>query len=559
MKILRLNFLFFFAASSLWQLQSHASDVRTDSITEIFHKLDSLLKSDDANPYDSALLLNSHAYELAINAGNDSLMLQANYNFAKIYFESSNFMLALKYFFKVLEQFEAQPLQTLPKRDIYRYRYSCTNIAYCYLELGMNELAESYYLKTKELIEAVNDIRQDVFKEEDMIVAFFNIATVYMNMNEWDRAKAWLDQIENAVNLVDNPELRIANLNNQGLYHEERKEYGLALDKYYQALEKAESISDIGIRARVLFNIGDVLMLLDRKEEALEYFVKSQRIGKEASNWITVLMAYASLAEIYAGNGDYRRAYNYSKDFNRINDSTYGSQASFDYAQLAFQYDLEKTMAIKHLEQEALLKEKKNAKTLNFLLLLLILLLLVVAVLFINMLVRKSRIVGLKHELQLLKTEQLNIEKERIEKELATKQRHLTEKALLLLQKNELITLVGEKLEKASEKYNEIIAEDIAAIADEMLKDSSKPFWKEFEMRFSEVHDGFFTALHEKFPKLTPAEKKLAAFLRLNLSTKDIATITYQNPDSIKVARSRLRKKLGLNTQDNLISFLEGI
>ena len=60
----------------------------------------------------------------------------------------------------------------------------------------------------------------------------------------------------------------------------------------------------------------------------------------------------------------------------------------------------------------------------------------------------------------------------------------------------------------------------------------------------------------EKYPDLTPNEKKICAFLRLNMSTKDICAITYQSVRSIDMARFRLRKKIGLDSDENLVSFL---
>jgi DNA-binding CsgD family transcriptional regulator len=59
------------------------------------------------------------------------------------------------------------------------------------------------------------------------------------------------------------------------------------------------------------------------------------------------------------------------------------------------------------------------------------------------------------------------------------------------------------------------------------------------------------------YPDLTPNEKKICAFLRLNMSTKDIAAITHQSVHSLNVARTRLRKKLGIDgTDENLVNFL---
>ena len=80
--------------------------------------------------------------------------------------------------------------------------------------------------------------------------------------------------------------------------------------------------------------------------------------------------------------------------------------------------------------------------------------------------------------------------------------------------------------------------------------------WKEFELRFGQVHKSFYQNLSAKFPDLSPNEKKICAFLRLNMTTKDIALITYKNVNTINQARKRLRKKMDISTDVNLITLL---
>jgi DNA-binding CsgD family transcriptional regulator len=81
--------------------------------------------------------------------------------------------------------------------------------------------------------------------------------------------------------------------------------------------------------------------------------------------------------------------------------------------------------------------------------------------------------------------------------------------------------------------------------------------WKEFETRFTQVHQDFYNKLEEQFPDLSPNERKLCAFLKLNMTSKDIGAITHQSLHSIEVARTRLRKKLNLTGSDeNLVAFL---
>ncbi|MGX9987466.1 helix-turn-helix transcriptional regulator [Soonwooa purpurea] len=90
-----------------------------------------------------------------------------------------------------------------------------------------------------------------------------------------------------------------------------------------------------------------------------------------------------------------------------------------------------------------------------------------------------------------------------------------------------------------------------------MNQKKDQDVWTEFETHFTKVHPNFYAKLSHQFPNLTPNEKKMCAFLRLNMSTKDISAITQQSVNSIMVSRSRLRKKLKIQGEEqNLINFL---
>jgi len=92
----------------------------------------------------------------------------------------------------------------------------------------------------------------------------------------------------------------------------------------------------------------------------------------------------------------------------------------------------------------------------------------------------------------------------------------------------------------------------IQTISEETKDDS----WMSFKTYFENVHPTFFQNFLESFPDLSPAEIKLSAFLRLNLTSKEIASILFITPDSVKTARNRLRKKLNLPPDENLNRFL---
>jgi len=86
----------------------------------------------------------------------------------------------------------------------------------------------------------------------------------------------------------------------------------------------------------------------------------------------------------------------------------------------------------------------------------------------------------------------------------------------------------------------------------------SEKDWDEFRMYFEKVHSSFFENLKAQHPDLTQGDLKLCALISLNLSMKEMAELMGISPESVKMARHRLRKKLSLATEENLTEFVAG-
>lgn len=166
----------------------------------------------------------------------------------------------------------------------------------------------------------------------------------------------------------------------------------------------------------------------------------------------------------------------------------------------------------------------------------------------------KSKDMELKNADMELKNKQLK--EEVLTKEIEARNRELTAKALVQVERQELLTEMIEKLKaivddkrKLSQNLNEVINDF------EKYKNSATP--EDFDYYFTQTNPDFYKHLLVDFPNLTPYEQRLCAFLRLNLNTKDIAAICNISPDSAKVARARLRKSLNLVGSDaDLTEFL---
>lgn len=156
---------------------------------------------------------------------------------------------------------------------------------------------------------------------------------------------------------------------------------------------------------------------------------------------------------------------------------------------------------------------------------------------------KKSRLKDLELSLQSEKVKLLN-------EQLNLKDKQLATQVMYSLQRNEMISNLVEKFQKLETDGNDNRKEGLGKILKDLEKNGQQDPWKEFEQRFQEVHSGFYERLMARFPDLTPNERRLCAFLRLDMSTKEISNLTGQSIKAITQARFRLRAKLGIENPD---------
>jgi DNA-binding CsgD family transcriptional regulator len=150
-----------------------------------------------------------------------------------------------------------------------------------------------------------------------------------------------------------------------------------------------------------------------------------------------------------------------------------------------------------------------------------------------------------------VKNEKLNAEIEHKNKELATTTMHLLQKSELIQKlRTELDRLrrIAEKPEARKE-----LKRIIGLLNDDNQLDVE---WEQFFLHFDRVHSDFFKRLKEKHPQLTAKDQKLCAYLRMNLSTKEIAPLMNISVRGVEISRYRLRKKLDLSSDVNLNEFM---
>ncbi len=141
----------------------------------------------------------------------------------------------------------------------------------------------------------------------------------------------------------------------------------------------------------------------------------------------------------------------------------------------------------------------------------------------------------------------------KLTEEISLKKQEITLNEMRNTKSKELIDEIASKIKGTS---GEGRSKGIDKLVSELSSTYSDKRWADFEIRFSQIHAHFYENLTAAFPNLTMHERRLSAFLKLQMTTKEISNLTGQSPRSIELARTRLRKKLGLtNSDQNLYDF----
>lgn len=162
-----------------------------------------------------------------------------------------------------------------------------------------------------------------------------------------------------------------------------------------------------------------------------------------------------------------------------------------------------------------------------------------------------------KQEIVKLKNEKLEIEIELQRTEVEKSKKELALLATSITRKNEILTSIKAMLGQVSETMQIEERKKLERIVRSIDKDMSfDEEWEKFEKYFDQVHADFIHRLKEKYPALTPTDLKLCAYLKMNISTKEIAPLLNISVRGVEISRYRLRKKLNLGPNDNLVDFM---
>jgi len=374
--------------------------------------------------------------------------------------------------------------------------------------------------------------------------AMSDLCMVIKSMGRYEEAHDSLQKVSLPFFMEDNYALGIAQVygnlavcsNLMGRYERALAETDSSF-LYLGDMDRRENLSDLyHERAKAQFGLGRNEAAMVSVEEAIEL---AENVSLEK-----LRDAYETKSKILSSQGKFEEALSAYKGYASINDSILNEQKSRQVLELQTVYETsEKERAIERLEAESKLAETKRKGLIGGIAGLILL-----SSIIINREINRRKKAKKLHETEL---KLADAEKTRLEDQLAFKKRELTTLALEIARKNEMVEDIKSDLLKADQSEIPEVGAVFRKIDFNSKVDKN---WDRFIDAFKENNGDFLREISINFPDLSKSELRLAALIKMNLSSKDIAAILNISDEGVKKARYRLRKKLNLETTDNLES-----
>ncbi len=408
-----------------------------------------------------------------------------------------------------------------------------------YNRIGEPEKALEYAYKSYQLKIKLKDT-------SGIAAAMHNLAHHYSLLGKHDSTLFYLKKSIALNKKFNNKKYLGSNYLNLGILFHDLHQYDSAEMYYNLAMENHQQIGYRMALSSIKINMAYNSLSKGDTTKAIMQFRSLIDSLDEPVSLENKVDSYKSLASIAFAQNNYKDAYIYHEKFKEYNDKfvevSHTSLANL--LEMQTEYDNQKNlMEISRQRVEI----NSQQKSIYIIILVSIILVLGIAIWFVIKLMRA-------------RAHTVKIRQQKLEEKLEFKNREMTSNLMALMKKNEILEDISKDLLELGKKAVKAETKSmINKIAYRIRKSRDVELWKEFDIRFKQVHNVFYDSLNRKFPSITPAKKRLCAFLKMNMNTKDISEITGTTPRSVDTVRYNIRKKLKLTSEDNLTDFLSKI
>ncbi len=417
----------------------------------------------------------------------------------------------------------------------------------------------SYYNRNSKALEnfgkaltiSKNLVSQNKIEKDYVISDYFSIANLYRYNGDYKIAKTYLDSSYQYSKIKKNTA--------QSHFLESEKGFLLAKEGQYKKAELLLTESYNYFKENneaylviIHYFLAELSQMKNELEKSKFHFNKSLELSELYNSHMNYqIINHKKLSQLYYDSKEYKKAFTEIKKAIAIENEVFGinSPKNKYLFEIKDQYRLQKE------KQKQLLKEKKlteleDKQKISFLRSILLFSTLLFSIVIGAMVLKRLKRKHVK-EKNLLKQKQ-KIKLNETKKAIKLKNKELAKSALQLVEKDKFIEGLKNALNENKDNLN------IASINKiiKSIHSGSNNNWKEFEARFIDINQDFYEKLKIDSPTLTQTDLKICALIKLNFTSKDMASLLGISVESIHTSRYRLRKKLKLERSDNLTEFI---
>ncbi len=458
-------------------------------------------------------------------------------NIGTVYRNLGDFVLALEYLFKAL--------------DIHKSIGARHEEAIALATIGSVYHDISDFQNALHYLSASLDVFRDICDMRGAAAALGNLGVVYFDISK--ASKEGFDYTQQALELFRKSGMKAEEaimLCNIGNYYRDSGKINDAIQFMSQALDIHRQIGHKYSIALDLENIGLVYLNQNQYDKSEQYLLEAEALFAEIGNQLNYAHVHGNLGNLYAISADHSfnikaKAEKYLKEALTINLRINSKKDQvYNHRDLAFLFKKQQRWEeyAEHIEKKHFLEieviseaaQEKSHK------------------LYLE---RKISEIMLQRESDRQATER---EKFYLEQIIQTQKRQLENDIAIIVEKNRFLTDISSvirSLQRFTKGEGHLKADELI----EKIRQNIGSFDSlgMLDKQLNEVHGDFMVKLKEKFPSLTPMEVKIAVLLRMKLTSPNIGSLLYISHRTVELHRARIRRKVGLNTSDNIYIALQ--
>lgn len=476
------------------------------------------------------------------------LHIDALYNLGIAFVFQGNFIKGTELFHKTTE---------LYPNNVYAKAKSYNGLGIISANKSAWDKAYSYFSECLDLYQQLNE-KNGIFKTHS------NIGLLYLSQDKYQESlSSFLKAHQVVVEMEDTGEKQINANYFIAMAYSGMENYTMANTFFVEAINIAKEkqykrllcFSQFNY-AKSLFKQGSYNLAEKESKLSLQYFTESGMIQMEAE---TMML----LANIYEAKKNYQLALDYQKQYaDKLNKflKTEKEENMQKLESSIEDYKLQNKIIDFELTKANLSYRNLQIGVLaGVAIILLIVLIIILRKFFIQ---RKTNTSVMEHleEIKRNNIERVKTIEEHMNNELNVKNKELLSNSLLFLRLNSMTSTIMEKIEilkkSVSKPNDKILLYEVENLISDLALDKD---WGEFELYFLQTDNDFFNKLSERFPSLSPAEKRMCVLFSLDLKNKEIATLMQKSHQSISMAKIRIKRKINVESNEELVNLLNGL